>query len=102
MEDAERVAALRANGHDAHLLPDRRIVIRLEGKCFRVVGGDFRHPSLLELPGFFCLTLHCVGVPAYRFTWPGNDEKMACEECAARARGVAEAMGFHLQIKTLQ
>jgi len=49
MTDADRVAALRANGHDAHLLPNGRIVLRLNGQWFRVAGGDFRHPSLLQV-----------------------------------------------------
>ncbi len=49
MTDAERIAKMRAYGHDAHLLPDRRIVIRLHDRWYRVVGGDLRSPSLLAL-----------------------------------------------------
>lgn len=49
MTDEQRVAALRANGHDAHLLRDRRIVLRLHGRVYRVVGGDFVRPSLMQL-----------------------------------------------------
>ncbi len=51
MTDEQRVAELRANGHDAHVLPDRRIVLKLHGRLFRVVGGDFVHPSLMEVKG---------------------------------------------------
>lgn len=50
MTDEQRVSEFRAHGHDAHLLRDRRIVLRLNGQWYRVVGGDFRYPSLLQLP----------------------------------------------------
>lgn len=47
--DEQRVEQLVAHGHDARLLSDRRIVVRLgNGRWFRVVGGDLRSPSLLE------------------------------------------------------
>jgi hypothetical protein len=49
MTDEQRVAALCANGHDAHLLRDRRIVLRLHGRVYRVVGGDFVRPSLMQV-----------------------------------------------------
>lgn len=49
MTDAQRVAKLRANGHDAYALPDGRIVLRLNGRVYRVVGGDFVSPSLLQV-----------------------------------------------------
>jgi hypothetical protein len=49
MTDEQRVEQFISHGHDARLLSDRRIVIRLgNGRWFRVVGGDFRSPSLLE------------------------------------------------------
>lgn len=49
-------------------------------------------------PGGFCATLLCNGVPRSRFTWPGNKEQLACKECAERARNMAAAMGFELEI----
>lgn len=53
--DAERVRALRKHGHDARLTPRGRIVLRWNGRWCRVVGGDYRHPSLMEFS---------VGAPA--------------------------------------
>jgi hypothetical protein len=49
-----------------------------------------------------CVTTACEGLPSHRFTWPGHDECVACESCAARARGVAGAMGLHLQLIPLE
>jgi len=47
--DEQRVEQLIAHGHEARLLRDRRIVVRLgNGRWYRVVGGDLRSPSLLE------------------------------------------------------
>lgn len=62
MTDDERIAALRANGHDARLLTDGRIVVFLEGLWFRVAGGDFKHPSLIQTevkPSDFGLPAFC-------------------------------------------
>lgn len=50
MDDEQRLAAFKAHGHDVRLLRDGRFVLRLNGKWFRVAGGDFAHPSLIELP----------------------------------------------------
>lgn len=50
MDDAQRVKALRAHGHDAHLLTDGRLVVQLRERWYRVVGGDLRSPSLLGIP----------------------------------------------------
>jgi hypothetical protein len=36
-----------------------------------------------------------------RFTWPGRPELLACPEHAERARHVATAMGFELEIREL-
>jgi hypothetical protein len=39
------------------------------------------------------------GAPAeFRYTWPGHDEKFACRLHALKLRGVAQAMGYHLQL----
>ena len=40
----------------------------------------------------------CDNPAKYRFTWPGNDEAVICEKCVNQLRGVASAMGLHLQI----
>ena len=37
----------------------------------------------------------------YRFTWPGNDESLICDGHVDKLRGVANAMGFHLQVTPL-
>jgi hypothetical protein len=45
----------------------------------------------------------CCGKPAtYRFTWPGNDEKYACQEHAALAEKLSGVLGFHLQLVPLE
>lgn len=48
-----------------------------------------------------CETNTCQGEAAFRFTWPGRNEMHVCARCAARAVGVAEAMGFDLECKPL-
>ncbi len=50
MKPNERLRAFQAHGHDVRLLTDGRFVLRLNGRWFRIVGGDFRHPSLIALP----------------------------------------------------
>ncbi len=40
----------------------------------------------------------CPEPAAYRYTWPGRDEAGICEERSAQIRGVARAMGMHLQL----
>ena len=40
----------------------------------------------------------CTQPAAFRFTWPGNDEKGICVIHVERAKMIAQAMGFHLQI----
>jgi hypothetical protein len=48
MDDTQRIAELRKNGHRARLMRDGRIVVRMpNGQWWRVVGGDFVHPSLM-------------------------------------------------------
>lgn len=53
-------------------------------------------------PPLKCGTTICEALPTHRFTWPGSDEQLACAACAARARGVANAMGLHLQVLPLE
>lgn len=65
MTDSERVEQLRSNGHDARLLPDRRIVIYHGGNWHRVVGGDLKHPTLMQCelkPSDFGLPGFCDGL----------------------------------------
>lgn len=40
----------------------------------------------------------CDNPARYRYTWPGNDESVICQDHVSKLRGVAEAMGLHLQI----
>ncbi len=40
----------------------------------------------------------CPEPAAYRYTWPGRDEAGICEEHSGHMRGVARAMGLHLQL----
>ena len=46
-----------------------------------------------------CETTTCEGEAEWRFTWPGRPEMQTCTRCAARAVGVAEAMGFDLEVR---
>ncbi len=48
-----------------------------------------------------CDTTTCEGEAGWRYTWPGRNEMQVCTRCAARATGVAEAMGFDLEVKRL-
>lgn len=43
----------------------------------------------------------CGGKVAFRFTWPGQTEQVACERHAKLARHIAEAMGFSLELREL-
>lgn len=40
----------------------------------------------------------CGKAAAYRYTWPGRDESLICEEHSGKLRAVATAMGLHLQL----
>jgi hypothetical protein len=46
-----------------------------------------------------CETTTCEGEQGWRYTWPGRPEMFVCVRCAARASGVAEAMGFDLEVR---
>jgi len=43
----------------------------------------------------------CNNLAKYRFTWPGKDESLICEEHVKKLKHVAKAMGLNLQIITL-
>jgi hypothetical protein len=39
------------------------------------------------------------GKPAkFRYTWPGNNEAVVCEDCALKVKTVANTLGFYLQM----
>ena len=40
----------------------------------------------------------CKNLARYRYTWPGSDESLICDEHVGRLRGLANAMGLHLQV----
>lgn len=40
----------------------------------------------------------CNNPAKYRYTWPGNDESLICEEYVGKLRKVASAMDFQFQI----
>ena len=44
----------------------------------------------------------CQRPAGYRFTWPGKDESVACENHAQMLANVAGIMGFHLQMIPLE
>lgn len=41
--------------------------------------------------------MKCIEPASYRFTWPGEDEKVICEKHVVQLRSVAAGMGMHLQ-----
>lgn len=47
----ECVERFRANGLTAANDPKHGLVVLYNGLVFRVAGGDFKHPSLLGIPG---------------------------------------------------
>lgn len=42
--------------------------------------------------------MKCGKIATYRYTWPGHDERVACDDHTAMVKGVADVMGFHLQL----
>ena len=40
----------------------------------------------------------CDNPASYRFTWPGKDESLVCEEHVHCLKAVAKAIGLHLQV----
>lgn len=45
-----------------------------------------------------CKQNGCSEFAAVRYTWPGRDESVACITHAVNLKGVADAMGLHLQL----
>jgi hypothetical protein len=42
--------------------------------------------------------MKCPNPPAYRYTWPGQDEAHLCEHHAETLQNIAHAMGFPVQL----
>ena len=40
----------------------------------------------------------CDNPAKYKFTWPGRDESVICEEHVDKAKALANILGFYLQI----
>lgn len=47
-----------------------------------------------------CATDGCERPPVARYTWPGREEAVVCRAHAMAALRVAEACGFHLQVRS--
>lgn len=44
-----------------------------------------------------CSQINCIHAARWTYVWPGKDERMtACDDCMAKARFTASAMGFEL------
>ena len=42
--------------------------------------------------------MRCENAATHRYTWPGNEEKLICDEHLPKLRAIADAMGFYLQV----
>lgn len=40
----------------------------------------------------------CEMIPMFRYTWPGQGEAFSCYAHALQLSGIANAMGFYLQL----
>ena len=45
-----------------------------------------------------CNQVDCDEVATFRFTWPGRDEAGICALHGPKLRGIAEAIGLHVQM----
>ena len=48
-----------------------------------------------------CSQVHCKELPAFRYTWPGKDEELACPGHVLQLKAVAHALGCHVQFHVL-
>lgn len=48
--------------------------------------------------GILCGSVNCRNYASDRYTWPGKDEAAICQSCAGKLRGVANAIGLHVQL----
>ncbi len=39
----------------------------------------------------------CKNPGKYRYTWPGRDEAVICDDHAGKLKAIADAIGLHLQ-----
>lgn len=42
--------------------------------------------------------MKCKNMASYRFTWPGRNESVICEEHVGKLLSIAQAMGIPLQV----
>ena len=40
----------------------------------------------------------CKNLAMYRYTWPGKEGKLICEDCSKWMQKVADVIGFHLHL----
>jgi len=45
-----------------------------------------------------CSQVGCGNVSSFRYTWPGEDEALICEDCAIQVKRISNAIGMHLQL----
>jgi len=45
--------------------------------------------------------MQCSERALFRYTWPGKDESFICMDHALQLRGIAQALGLHLQMIVL-
>jgi len=45
-----------------------------------------------------CNQKGCDEIASYKFTWPGNDDDVICENHVGQLIAIASAMGMHLQV----
>lgn len=48
--------------------------------------------------GIICGQKDCRSYASHRYTWPGKDEAAICDPCGGKLRGVANAIGLHVQL----
>lgn len=60
--------------------------------CRECLGGSSRTLAIRKE------TVMCDKPANYRFTWPGKDESFICEDHVEKLKGIAVAIGLHLQI----
>ncbi len=43
-------------------------------------------------------TISCDRTAAFRFTWPGEDEKVICADHASKLQTIAQSIGLYVQM----
>lgn len=49
-----------------------------------------------------CHTKSCDKLPTIKVYWPSEPMFVMCSDCANRALGVSQAMGFHLVVEPME